>query len=76
MPGPTEKLERIHALTSIRFAVRELYFNFDNLSDDEADERLNAIQSSVQNIRAKVQERRANRNGNPSIPEAPIPPKR
>lgn len=73
-PEVAEKLERTKALSEIRMSMRELYFNYDKLSDDDAEKHLDMIQGSVQNIRAKVQERRATR-GNPN-PPTPIPPER
>lgn len=64
MPSPTEKLERIHALSEIRIATRELYKKYDSLSDDAVDNLLNSIQEKIQTIRIKVQDRRTLR-GNP-----------
>ena len=68
-----EKLERIHHLVEARNIIRELYFNYDELLDDEVEKKLDELQAKVQVVRAQVQKRRSER-GKPSGPPTPPTP--
>jgi len=67
-PELTEKLERTRALVEVKTAMKDLYFKYDSLSDDDAERLIDTIQANVQLVRSKVQERRTRRNVSPNSP--------
>lgn len=58
-------------LIQLRRVIRELYFKFDELSDDEFDSLVDELNGNVVSMRDIALERRNERANNPPTPPTP-----